>query len=124
MHTYNPSTWEAEIGGSKVCGQNECFSLLSSAIINTTTQSNLGRRFISAYSLRSTTEENQGRNSRQESRNKKWSRGRVLLTGLLSVACSAWLFYRPRLAPPTVGGAFPHQSGIKKMLRRLSYRQI
>ena len=30
-HTYNPSTWEAETGGSQVCGQPQ---LLSEALHN------------------------------------------------------------------------------------------
>jgi hypothetical protein len=71
------------------------------------------------------TEGHQDRNShragiwRQELMQRSW---RVLLTGLLPMACSGCVFTEPRttspgVAPPTMGSALPHQSLIKKMLQ-------
>ena len=64
-------------------------------------------------------ERSQGSNSnrRQELMQRPW---KVLLTGLLSMACSACLLKKPRatspgMALPTMGWALPYQSLIKKM---------
>jgi hypothetical protein len=55
--------------------------------------------------------------------------GRVLLTVLLLMACSAYFHIDPRttspgMAPPTMHWALPHQSLIKKNASRLAYSPI
>jgi hypothetical protein len=54
---------------------------------------------------------------------------RVLLTGLLSMACSAWYIIEswttsPGMEPLTMGWAFPHQPLIKKMPDSLAYSSL
>ena len=77
----------------------------------------------------SITEECQGRNShragtwRQELMQRPW---RVLLTGLLIMACSACFLIEsstssPEMAPPTKGWVLLHQSLIKNMTCRFVY---
>lgn len=58
-----------------------------------------------------------GQEFKQKQRQEPWN------TGLLLVSCLVCFPTQPRttcprLAPPTVGWAFPHQSVIKKMLQR------
>lgn len=87
-------------------------------MITTRTTSNLGsKRFISAYRSKVIIEGTQGRNL---------GRG----TEARPLAFSSWLAQSkpPRttflgVALSTVGWALPHLSLIKKMLRRLAYRQ-
>jgi hypothetical protein len=62
-----------------------------------------------------------GTHTGQELGGRSWCRGhgRVLLTGLLPLACSACFLIEPRttspgLAPPTMGWALPSWSLIKK----------
>jgi hypothetical protein len=56
------------------------------------------------------------------------SHGGVLLTGLLLMVCSACLLigpqnHLPRMAPPKMAWALPHQPLIKKIPYRLTYLQ-
>jgi hypothetical protein len=65
----------------------------------------------------------------ERSQGRNWGRdhGRMLHTGLLSLACSLCFLIHPRttcpgLIPPTVAWALPHQSLILKMSHRLACR--
>lgn len=67
------------------------------------------------------------RKSGQEPGHRIWCRSckGVLLTGLLSIACSVCFpiearMIRPEVAPPIIGWALPHQSLIKNMPYRLT----
>lgn len=101
--------------------------MLSTAMINTTAKSNLGRRgFISHYTLWSVIEGIQGRNSRKEpvGRDKNKGHGGVLLTNLLLMACTASILIAPTDGILTVVWVLYHQSLIKKRHHKLTHRSV
>jgi len=95
------------------------------------TKSRLLRRgfiwFMLPYHSPSLKKPRTGTQTRPEPGGKRWCRGhgRMVLTGLLFMACSGCFLIKPGttspgMTPSTVGGALEYQSLMKKMLCRLA----
>ena len=90
-------------------------------------KSNLGRKGLHILSHSLLGEAQVRTQIEQEPAGRSWCRGhgRVLLTGLIPMACSACFLIEPRttspgMTPPTMGWALSHWSLIKKMPCRLT----
>lgn len=105
----------------EVKGKDGCPGLLSVAVIKTITKNNLGKnRFASGWYWGKSDPEPGGRSCSRD-------HGRELLTGFLSIICSACFLVSPMTTCPgvtlsPVNWAFPYQLLIKKMSSRLAYR--